>query len=152
MRRIRKAVGAIIMNASNEVLLAHKVKIMDGNTAKQISEWDFIKGGMKEGEEIHDALKRELIEEANLTEYISAVELPAFKFDFSAELQKILNFDSQITYFFKVLVSPETSEVKPDFDEIDELRFVSIPNALELMTHETSKTYLNNLIEKGMLI
>ncbi|MDR0305902.1 MAG: NUDIX hydrolase [Chitinispirillales bacterium] len=150
--RTRKAVGAIIVNKKNDVLLAHKVKIMDGDSPKTISEWDFIKGGMKEGEDTNTALKRELLEEANINEYIPVEELPEFTFEFSDELKSIIKYDNQVTYVFKVLVDTDKTDIRPDFDEIDELRFMSVNEALNIMCHDTSKTYLKSLIKKGILV
>ena len=150
--KTRKAVGAIIVNKKNDVLLAHKVKIMDGNNPKTISEWDFIKGGMKEGEDTNVALKRELLEEANIKDYVSIEELPEFLFEFSNELKNILKYDNQVTYFFKVLVDTDKADIRPDFDEVDELRFVSVNEAFDLIYHDTSKTYLKKLIDKGLLV
>ena len=150
--RTRKAVGAIIVNEKNDVLLAHKVKIMDGDSPKKISEWDFIKGGMKEGEDTNTALKRELLEEANIKEYVSVEELPEFTFEFTDELKKILKYENQVTYFFKVLVDIDKTDIRPDFDEVDELRFVSVNEAFDIMCHDTSKTYFKNLIDKGLLV
>jgi 8-oxo-dGTP pyrophosphatase MutT (NUDIX family) len=150
--KTRKAVGAVIMNKENDMLLAHKVKIMDGNNSKTISEWDFIKGGMKEGEDVIIALRRELLEEANIKEYISIKELPEFKFEFTNELKNILKYDNQVTYFFKVLVDTDKVDIRPDFNEIDELRFVNINEAFELIYHDTSKAYLKSLIEERLLI
>ena len=117
--RTRKAVGAIVINERNDILLAHKVKIMDGESSKTVSEWDFIKGGMKEGENTKIALERELLEEANIKEFVVVEELPEFTFEFSNELKRLMKYDNQITYFFKISVETDKIDIRPDFDEID---------------------------------
>ena len=50
----RVSVKAVIRNAQNEYLLVREWK----------NDWSFVGGGIDHGESIHDALKRELYEEA----------------------------------------------------------------------------------------
>lgn len=150
--RTRKAVGALIINENNEILLVHKIKIMDGSVSSvPVDEWDFIKGGIKDNEDILEALHRELIEEVNIKEYVSITKLPEFTFDFSDSIKKILNYDNQITYFFKIQINSKISIIKLDLEEINDTKFTSIDEAMYLLKHDTTKQYLQNIVDKGYL-
>lgn len=151
--KIRKAIGVIVLNDVNEILLVHKVKIMDGKKENniKIGEWDFPKGGLKKEESIEDAIKRELFEETNIQNYKIIQQLPDFEFEFSEELKTLLQFDKQVTYFFKVLHTGNNSDIHPDFEEIDKVEFFDIEEVINILHHESSKQYLKSLIANKYL-
>ncbi len=67
---IRKAVGAIIYDKEDRYLLVHKVKVMNGKeNVIHLDTWDFVKGGVKAGEDNQDAIKREIWEETGCKSY-----------------------------------------------------------------------------------
>ena len=61
-KKIRRAVGAVIRNGDDRFLLVHKVKVMDAEDGKkrQMDSWDLPKGGVKAGETVEDAIRREV--------------------------------------------------------------------------------------------
>lgn len=151
--KIRKAVGIILLDELNNILLVHKVKIMDGKSNKSIKngEWDFPKGGIKKNETIKDALEREIYEETNIKDYKVLNQLPNFEFEFSDELKKILDFDKQITYFYSILFTGNKTDIKPDFEEVDDIRFFNFEDTIEKLHHENSKEYLLMLKRKKLI-
>jgi putative (di)nucleoside polyphosphate hydrolase len=93
---IRKAVGAIITQG-DEILLVHKVKMMDGKKGPEQTQgqWDFPKGGVLPSDEnLSNALLRELREETGSTQYRIIKQFEKkICFEFPKLLKEKLGFD-----------------------------------------------------------
>jgi Fructose-2,6-bisphosphatase len=146
--KIRKAVGAIIIDSSNKVLLVHKANICnskDGNI--KADSWDFIKGGVKNNETMLDALKREIFEESGIEYFVIKKEFDEkICFEFPYDLRDVIGYDKQETTMYFVQIDEPQSNLKCIDDEIDEYEFVDINSvSVRLPQEETLKfwTHIN---------
>lgn len=101
--------------------------------------WQPLTGGLEEGEQHLDTLKRELREETSLTEILAVVD-PGYGFDFEDD-GKILH-----EYVYGAEVSAD-SEVKLSHEH-DEFRWVAKEPALTLLKYETNKIGLEKVAEQ----
>ena len=157
MMSVRLAVGAIVTHNSG-ILLVHKVRASDGfgGPKKIQGEWDFPKGGVKDGETILEALARELYEETGITDYEIVSELPVLRFKFSSAVQKYLGYSEQETRMFLLKIPEDLSKLGPRCDEIESLDFVGTQELKNKLTHESCRRYysrlqMGSLMREGML-
>jgi putative (di)nucleoside polyphosphate hydrolase len=147
--KIRKAVCAIV-EKENKFLLVHKVKIMDSKSgAEKIKgEWDFSKGGVKPFEtDIKEAVLRELKEETGSTKYKIIKEFEEkIKFDFPQNIKEKIGFDGQETTVFLLQYLGDGSEIKPQDEEIDLIKFIEKDMVLEKLAHEEMKDFFKRNI------
>jgi len=138
----RRAVGAIVC-MSDQIVLVHKVMSLDGSRGpKEIpGEWDFPKGGIRYEDEV-TALRREMREEIGIENFDVSRRLEDFKFSFSEEAYKDLGYSHQVTSMFLVTLSADFSSLKPNCNEIDDIGLFSYEEAINTLTHNTSKEYL----------
>jgi len=144
----RQAVGAIIRYRESYILV-HKVKIMEStNSPKDIKgEWDFVKGGLLPHEKLkEEALFRELKEETGSIEY-SIVKEYSEKLNFALprEFQRT-RFIHQETTMFLVEFNGNFSDLKPDDQEIDQVRVFSKEEVYSALTHLESKKYFQQIV------
>ncbi len=146
---IRKAVGAIIKKGS-EFLLVHKVKIMDGKQGPEIieSEWDFPKGGIKPDErDLEKAILRELKEETGSENYKILKELTdKICFTFPPEIQKKLGFEKQETTIFLVTYLGDGSDLNPEDEEIDEVKFFDKEEVMNKLEHKETREFFEEFV------
>jgi len=146
---IRRAVGAIIFQ-QDEVLLVQKVKRSE-STSKLESfhpEWDFPKGGVKDGEPLHKAILRELFEETGSTAYEILTELnDKICFSFDAHFTSLTGYTEQVTTMFIVKYIGDRSDLKSLDEEIRAIQFVNKEHVLDFLIHEeTKKCYKNTFL------
>lgn len=146
--RVRHAVGAVIMCKSS-ILLVHKVKAMDvgGGPQEILGEWDFPKGGVKEGEDIILALHREVYEETGLKNITILKELPRLDFSFDAKFRELLGYDYQHTRMFLMRFEEIQCEVSHQCEEIDEVKFFDLETVPNILFHDSCRDYFNKHIK-----
>ncbi|MDF2548932.1 MAG: Phosphoglycerate mutase [Anaerosolibacter sp.] len=147
--KIRKAVGAIIIKASNKVLLVHKANICnskDGNI--KAASWDFIKGGVKNNETMLDALKREIFEESGIEHFVIKKEFDdKICFEFPYDLRDVIGYDKQETTMFLVQIDEQPDDFRCTDDEIDGYDFVDIDSVSEKLSQEETQGFWNNIMK-----
>ena len=143
--KVRKAVGAVI-EKDGKYLLVHKTLIPKHNIP--LDEWGFSRGGIEEGEDIKDALMRELKEETGSDSYKIIKELGSFKFEFPENLKKKSRHEAQINTIFLAEFTGDESELKPDGVEINELKWFSAEDALEIMAFDEQKDFFREKVLK----
>jgi len=135
-RKYRKYVFIVpfLRRKTPKFLILHRVKNWKG--------WEFPKGGLKEGEDELDCLKREIKEETGAKEYkIIAKTRHLIKYKFPKGFLK----DSHIFFGAKgyvFLVELYNRKVKIDRREHDKYLWVSKEEAIELLTHKNHKNAL----------
>ncbi|MBR6790495.1 MAG: NUDIX hydrolase [Oscillospiraceae bacterium] len=150
-KKIRRAVGAVIRNDKDQFLLVHKVKVMDAEDGKKrrMDSLDLPKGGVKIGEGIEDAIRREVFEEVGAKEFAVIREIPArIRFDFPAELRSVIGFDSQETVMFEVFCGEDISSFRCVDDEIDGYRFVARDEMQDILTLPETKEFWQRFINE----
>lgn len=147
---IRNAVGAIITQG-DEILLVHKVKMMDGKNGPEETpgQWDFPKGGVLSSDlDLSSALLRELKEETGSAQYrvIKKFE-EKICFEFPKFLREKLGYESQETTMFQVEYIGDRTELKPQDKEIDQVNFFPKSNVLGILFHEDSKEFYKRFVQ-----
>ena len=138
---IRRAVGAIVFQR-DEVLLVHKVKRSEvtGGLDSFQAEWDFPKGGVKEGEPLEDAILRELYEETGSTSYKLIKQLDQnICFSFDEHFTSSTGYVGQVTTMFIVEYIGDRSELKSQDEEISAMQFVHKKHVLDYLAHEETR-------------
>lgn len=141
----RRAVAAIIKN-QEKYLLIHKILNSDNAVALQDGNvWDFLKGGVENGESNREALRREISEEISLKDFrvIGEVEEHLW-FEFpKAANQK---YENQETVFYVVEVN-DLTQVVPDGIEIDKFIVLSKEQVLEKLTYGETREFFRRYLE-----
>jgi 8-oxo-dGTP pyrophosphatase MutT (NUDIX family) len=141
---LRQAVGALIIQG-DAYLLVHKVKMMDGKAGVEQIEgvWDFPKGGVTaQDASPEQALFRELAEETGSSRYrILHVFEEKIRFSFLPEDQLKLGFEGQETTMFLAAYEGDCSDLQPQDEEIDQVRFVPRSRMLETLAHPESRAF-----------
>ena len=109
--------------------------------------WSFPKGGLEPGESELDAARREIREEAGLTEleYIDALgSYERYSLGKDALTEDIAyGLRKRTLFLFSTKQTP-----KPDMVETTAVRWVTIDEALALLTHPKDKEFLAGVREK----
>lgn len=136
---LEKSCGAVIYRMSGEALEFLAIK------SKKNGHWGFPKGHMEKGETEKETAKREVLEETGLS--ITIID------EFRAEVEyKVTdNILKKVVYFIGM-----TSEysVSIQQEEVEEYRWQSFADMLDLLTFETDKkvlmkvgNFLSNLVD-----
>lgn len=147
--KTRKAIGCIIV-CKNKFIIINKISNSDIKTQKNFSEWDFVKGGIKEGEKNIDAVLRELKEETGSDRYKILYQLPnklIFDFKKSGIENKNL-YDNQETIFYLVEFLGMFQELHGDGKEIGEIKCCTAKEVLDLLSHEETKLYFSTFLNE----
>lgn len=130
----RDAAGGIIVNQEGKIVLVWQ----NGNS------WSFPKGGIDDGETTLGAARREIKEETGLGE----ADL-AYKGELGSYVRRSIGRDgtgedmsrppSTRTFY---LFTTEATTLTPQDSEVTEARFVTVEEALELLTHPKDKEFL----------
>lgn len=143
---IRRAVGAIV-TYGKQFLIIHKVKINTSGGKEDIKgEWDFVKGGVNENEDLQKAMLRELEEETGSKSYKCIKQFnEKISFDFPPNLRTKIGYDRQEMTMFHFEYVGDPNGLKPQDNEIDEMMFVEKEAILKKLTHfDTIKFFQNN--------
>ncbi len=142
----RFAVGAIIIY-NEKYLLINKIRNNDVETnLPDEGIWDFVKGGIKQGETAKEALFRELQEELNTTDFKIIKEFKESLY-FKFPNNKKNKYRDQITYLFLVEFMGNQNLIKIDNNEIGEFRFFTYQEVIDKLTHNETKNIFINLID-----
>ncbi|CAG7622953.1 RNA pyrophosphohydrolase [Paenibacillus solanacearum] len=144
---IRQAVGAIVQ-CNGQFLLVHKVK---GAQGKIKGVWDFPKGGV----ESHDvgleaALLRELKEETGSAMYAVKKRFDArVSFEFDEKTRRIIGYERQETTMFLVEYTGDMTDLKPEDDEIDDVKWFSPEDVKPLVFPEARRFFEQYVLPRG---
>jgi len=141
---IRRAVGAIV-SYGPRFLLVHKVKInAEGGKENIQGEWDFVKGGVEDNENLKIAMLRELEEETGSSNYDFIKQFEEkICFDFPPNLREKIRYDGQETTMFHFEYVGDPSSLKPLDNEIDEIMFVKKEDVLKNLTHTDTRKFFD---------
>lgn len=144
-KRIRKAVGAVIVTPEKKFLLVHKVKISDSKERNiKAGSWDFVKGGLLENETMLDALKREIHEETRIEQFVVKKDLDSICFEFSPDLKCRIGYDGQETIMYLVQLDRQPDELRCIDDEIDGYDFIDIDSVIEKLSQAETREFWKN--------
>ena len=120
-RRI-EAAGGVVRDAEGRVLLAHRPRYDD---------WTLPKGKLDPGETFEEAALREVLEETGLRCTLGR-ELPGTEYRDNKDRPKV------VRYF---LMAVDSGEFEPN-DEVDDVRWVAIDDAVGQLTYERDRDVL----------
>lgn len=119
--------------------------------------WQFPQGGIDKGEEVEEALFRELEEEIGTKEAEIIGEYPKWiSYDFPEKISKKMKpFKGQTQRYF-VLKLKQNAKINLDTEhpEFDDYKFVSVEDVLALTAHFKKPVYetvINYFINEGLL-
>lgn len=141
--RIRHAVGAIVYQ-NDEYLLVHKVKDINSKT-NSIGHWDFSKGGIEESDkDLETAVLRELKEETGSERYKITRR---FDKKICFTFPQGHKYDRQETIMFYVEYLGDREDLKPQDEEIDEVKFFGMHDLMEILCLEETREFLCELFK-----
>lgn len=152
-KRYRPNVAAIILSPSYpekcEIFIACRNDIKDA--------WQFPQGGIDEGENIRQALKRELLEEINTDNIEVVAEYPEWvSYDFPETIaKKMYPFDGQKQKYFlvrlKSLKNINLNTEEPEFSEYKFIKFEEIYDYITYFKRNVYKQVLSYFKKEGYL-
>jgi 8-oxo-dGTP pyrophosphatase MutT (NUDIX family) len=130
----RASAGGVILGPENKLLLVNQHN----------NSWSFPKGGVEAGETTLDAAKREVYEEAGITELEFLAELGSYeRYSLGKDgTTEDVSYGLRTRTFF--LFRTEQSP-KPDNVETTDVRWVSIDEAVALLTHPKDREFLESV-------
>lgn len=121
-----KSCGAIVINKNNKILLVHH----------NAGHWDFPKGHVEEGETEEQTAIREVKEETNIDIIIKN------KYRYTTSYSPKENVMKEVVYF---LAQNIDEDKKPQLEEVSEVKWFTLEEAMNTITYENSKEILNKL-------
>jgi 8-oxo-dGTP pyrophosphatase MutT (NUDIX family) len=119
-----EAAGGVVMDAQGRLAVVHRPKYDD---------WSLPKGKLDAGETFEQAALREVWEETGLRCRVER-ELPAVEYEVRGR--------PKLVRYWLMGVETDAGGITPPFtpnDEVDQLRWLSPPEALELLTYDRDK-------------
>jgi 8-oxo-dGTP pyrophosphatase MutT (NUDIX family) len=135
---IRASAGGIIVGKGEKLVVVEQ----HGNS------WSFPKGGIEEGETALEAALREIYEETGLFELSLLSELGTYtrySLDITGSGEQKELGERPRTFF---LFSTSQETLFPTDKEVTQARWVTIEQALELLTHPKDKEFLISVEQK----
>ena len=121
-----KSCGAIVINKNNKILLVHH----------NAGHWDFPKGHIENGETEEQTAIREVKEETNIDIIINN------KYRYTTSYSPKENVMKEVVYF---LAQNIDEDKKPQLEEVSEVKWFTLEEAINTITYENSKEILNKL-------
>ena len=121
-----KSCGAIVINKNNKILLVHHNE----------GHWDFPKGHIENGETEEQTAIREVKEETNIDIIINN------KYRYTTSYSPKENVMKEVVYF---LAQNIDEDKKPQLEEVSEVKWFTLEEAMNTITYENSKEILNKL-------
>jgi 8-oxo-dGTP pyrophosphatase MutT (NUDIX family) len=133
----RASAGGIVLSPEGKMLLV----------CQHNNSWSFPKGGIEPGESALEAARREIHEEAGITELTLLSELGSYeRYSIAKDgvgEQKELGLRPRTLFLFSTHASP-----KPDNVETTDVRWVTPDEALLLLTHPKDKEFFASVRSK----
>ncbi|MCW8895877.1 MAG: RNA pyrophosphohydrolase [Sulfurimonas sp.] len=132
-----------------EIFLAHRNDLADV--------WQFPQGGIDDGEEVHEALFRELEEEIGTDEVEVVAEYPEWiTYDFPHKIAKTMKpfIGQQQRYFLVKLKKSAKINIETEYPEFSDYKFVSVDEVLTLSASfkkEVYKSVIKYFKDEGLL-
>ena len=127
--KIIDSAGGIVVNNKNQVVLV---------LMKDVDAWDFPKGGIEKGEDIIDAAKREIYEEAGIKKLTLIKTLPNYK-------RRAANDNPVIIDTYMFLFKSEQEHIHPTAKDIVKAKWVNKSNMVENLSLLEAKNYFRNI-------
>ena len=121
-----KSCGAIVINKNNKILLVHH----------NAGHWDFQKENIENGETEEQTAIREVKEETNIDIIINN------KYRYTTSYSPKENVMKEVVYF---LAQNIDEDKKPQLEEVSEVKWFTLEEAMNTITYENSKEILNKL-------
>ena len=121
-----KSCGAIVINKNNKILLVYY----------NAGHWDFPKGHIENGETEEQTAIREVKEETNIDIIINN------KYRYTTSYSPKENVMKEVVYF---LAQNIDEDKKPQLEEVSEVKWFTLEEAMNTITYENSKEILNKL-------
>ena len=141
----RKNVAVFVINDRGELLACHRSDVSGA--------WQIPQGGIDEGEELEQAMRRELEEEIGTSEVEIIQQLPeAIRYDWPAHLHD-RGFLGQEQFYFLVRLSP-TATIKLNnhhTEEFDQTEWISSADFLRRISGFKAEAYKRALGELARL-
>ena len=137
----RELIGVVIFDGE-KFLLLHRILNWTG--------WEYVKGGIDEGESPEEAIKRELFEETGISKYDLIGVLDNFIFFDSVRKANshLTNFLVRVPNTAKItFTNQETNGDGERAIEHDKFKWVFPKDAIEALTHQNQKDTLKKAIE-----
>lgn len=153
-KELYRANVAMIILSNNypekkEIFIAHR------NDMQGI--WQFPQGGIDKGEEVHDAMYRELEEEIGTDKVKVVGEYPEWiSYDFPERIAKSMKpyIGQRQRYFLLKLKKSAEINLETKHPEFDNYKFVSVNEALDMTAHFKKPVYervINYFKDEGLL-
>ena len=141
----RSCASVVVIRKSDdfEVLLVHKPRKKD--------DWQLPQGGVEEGEEVEQAVLRELKEEAGIDARIIKKSGEVYQYDFPESYRRFRPDNvcgQRIEYVFATV--SDDQEVKVDDDEIDKYAWVIPQNLPKYLKRKEYLKLVQNLAQEGI--
>lgn len=125
--KIEKSCGSIVIDNDKVLLVKHNA-----------GHWDFPKGHVEANETEVDTAIREVKEETNILIEVNE------KYRYVIRYSPKENVLKDVIYF---LGKPLTNKIVKQEEEVSEVKYVSLDEALSLITYDNSKNLLKRLLE-----
>ena len=122
-----KSCGAVVIDEDKVLLIKHV-----------LGHWDLPKGHMEGNETEVETAIRELKEETNID-----IEVDN-KYRYTIEYSPEEDVWKEVVYF---IAKPKTNELIPQEEEVQQVEWVDINEAIERLTFDNAKNILKNVIE-----
>lgn len=121
-----KSCGCIILNDKNEILLILQTK----------GHWGLPKGHIEEGETEEQTAIREVKEETNIDVIVNKNLRYSMVYNPKEDVEK------EVVYF---IAKNTSNNFKPQLEEVQEIKWLDIDNAINTITYENSKDLLRKV-------
>jgi len=138
--RTNVAAGGVVVGHDGRIVVVEQ----NGNS------WGLPKGGVEEGEALLDAARREVSEETGITELAYMGELGSYeRYSLGPDgMTETEAYGSRVRTFF-LFTTAQTELVSHDPDqEITQVRWATIDEALTLLTHPKDRAFLSSVRTK----
>lgn len=121
-----KSCGCIILNDKNEILLILQTE----------GHWGLPKGHVEEGEAEEQTAIREVKEETNIDVIVNTNLKYSMVYNPKEDVEK------EVVYF---IAKNTSNDCKPQLEEVQEMKWLDIDNAINTITYENSKDLLRKV-------
>jgi 8-oxo-dGTP diphosphatase len=132
---LRESAGGIVVGQGGKIVLVEQ----------NSNSWSFPKGGVEEGESLLEAATREIEEETGIKNLEYKGELGSYeRYSIGKDgIGETTEFGKRKRTFF-LFITNET-RLAPQDGEVTEARWVTVDEALAMLTHPKDKEFLRNV-------